>query len=500
MTRAPRRSLFWTITALLLGAAVIGTLLQVVVATAVLQPLADREMRSRAEVAAANIAAELVASNLNGVAPADTLLLHHRRPFGTANPWIFFRSAAGPVLSEPPGREVYMGGLLDGSSKYPGATVDSLGRPVAWTRIDVLARRPVLRGDTRLGEVVVALPFRPRRAAGAFGRLTPLMFLPIALILSVAASLVLLRLLVRRLRAIEMLAARVAEGDLAVRIADQSGDEIGAIAERLDRMTARLAEARARLAKNDDQRRQLFADITHELATPLTSIRGYAETLVDSGVRLSDEERSRFVHGVLEEAQRLDRAIRDLFELARLEAGATTLQRERLDWVALCRHTAERFAPRFAEAQLHLVWTPATPEAWIFADGRRMEQVIENLLVNALRYVPPSGTVEMALTATNGTGRGYRLRVADDGPGLSADELPHVFERFYRAPAARGNTAAGAGSGLGLAIVREIVERHGGTVSARLADPHGLAILVELPDGITPQRDPSHRPESDGAR
>jgi len=281
--------------------------------------------------------------------------------------------------------------------------------------------------------------------------------------------------------AMETLAARVAEGDLSVRIADRSGDEIGRLAERLDRMTERLADARARVEESDRQRRQLFADITHELATPLTSIRGYAETLLDPQVSVSGDERGRFVRGVLEEARRLDRLIRDLFDLARLEAGATQLLRERLDWVALCRNTAQRFATRFADAGLRMEWDQTVPEAWIEADGHRMEQVLENLLGNALRYVPTGGRVGLSLTSTNGAGT-FRLRVDDDGPGLSDEELSHVFERFYRAAGARGSASRdGGGSGLGLAIVREIVERHGGSVRAEASLPHGLAITIELP-------------------
>ena len=107
---------------------------------------------------------------------------------------------------------------------------------------------------------------------------TAVLFVPFAVLVSALAELVLVRLLVRRLRSIEVLASRVAQGDLSVRIQDQSGDEIGRLAGQLDRMTERIAEARANLERNEEQRRQLFADITHELATPLTSIRGFAET------------------------------------------------------------------------------------------------------------------------------------------------------------------------------------------------------------------------------
>jgi signal transduction histidine kinase len=280
----------------------------------------------------------------------------------------------------------------------------------------------------------------------------------------------------------------VAEGDLSVRIADRSGDEIGRLAEQLDRMTERLAAARDQLTENELQRRQLFADITHELATPLTSIRGYAETLLDPGVPVSPEERTSYVRGLLDESRRMDLLIRDLFELARLEAGASPLSEERIDWSALCRNTIDRFEPRFRKAGLTLAWVGPAGQAWVMADGRRMEQVLENLLVNALRYVPRGGRVEARLDAATERQPKHRLTVSDDGPGIPEEELPLVFRRFYRgtASARRGGSEPGAGrdpggSGLGLAIVREIVERHGGSAHAESKSPRGLIIVIELP-------------------
>ena len=126
-------------------------------------------------------------------------------------------------------------------------------------------------------------------------------------------------------------------------------------------MTGALAAARDRLEAHEAERRQLFADITHELATPLTSMRGYTETLLDPAVTVDDAERHRYLPGILGESQRLDRMIRDLFELARLEAGAVPLELERLDWAALCRNVVERFEPRFAAAGLALHWAAARP-------------------------------------------------------------------------------------------------------------------------------------------
>jgi signal transduction histidine kinase len=472
--RAPRRSLFWTISGLFLFALLVGTLVQVVLAVAVLRPLEMRESRSRAELTASSLATE-IAAHSRGWSAAEyrSLIERHRAMLGPGHAVFGYRDWVGWRITDPPDR----GNLLD--------RVQSMGLPAREGEPpprELIVRRPVMRGSERLGEVVVMRPLRQRGWPTSGGSATALLFVPIALI-PVILGLMMVRVLVRRLRAMETLAARVAEGDLSARIGDTSGDEIGRLAERLDRMTERLLEARTRVEETEQQRRQLFADITHELATPLTSIRGYAETLLDPAVSVSDDERGRYLRGVLEESRRLDRLIRDLFELARLEAGASALTLEPLDWAALCRNTVERFRPRFREAGLSLLWRESAEQAWIEADGHRTEQVLENLLANALRYVPSGGTVELALAPVPGRDDRFRLTVSDDGPGLPPEDLAHAFERFYRATGARVAGAArdAGGSGLGLAIVREIVERHGGTVGAETREPHGLAIIIELP-------------------
>lgn len=484
MIRLPgRNSLFWTIAGLFLLTVVLGTILQWLVAGAVLRPLEVRDARARAEEVASAVAGEI--EDMGALDPGEiaVLLRRHRPDLGGRFAWIVYRGRDGLIVSDPPGRAPQADFLFRGG---PGRDRDLPGgrQPGRRGRIPLVVRRSVVRGNEVLGEVTVLRPTPPPGLPGPFGRRTPLLFLPIALIASAIAGLVVVRLLVRRLGALEVLAARVAEGDLSVRIRDASGDEIGRLAERLDGMTERLAEARARVEETDRQRRQLFADITHELATPLTSIRGYAETLLDPAVPVSQEERVRYVRGVLEEAQRLDHLTSDLFDLARLEGGATSLNKEPLDWAELCRNTVERFEPRFRDAGLRLAWRERPAAAWVTADGHRLVQVLENLLVNALRYVPSGGSVELALTVLGRPEPRYRLVVSDDGPGLPPEQLAHVFERFFRGGTARRDGAdAVESSGLGLAIVREIVERHGGNVGAEGRLPHGLVIRIDLPAG-----------------
>jgi signal transduction histidine kinase len=305
-----------------------------------------------------------------------------------------------------------------------------------------------------------------------------LLALPIAILLAGSAGLIMFRSLLKRLRALEHLATRVTEGDLEARILDPGADEIGQLAARLNRMTESLAEAKQHLDDNDRQRRQLLADISHELATPLTSIRGYTETLLEPMVSVSDKERAAYLHRVLEESKRMDLLIQDLLDLTRLEAGAITLQKERLDWTALCRNSIDRFTDRFNEIGLTLVWSGRADPAWIVADGRRLEQVLENLLINALRYVPSGGTVTGSLERVVEKNRPfYHLVIRDDGPGFPPDDLSRVFDRFYRADEARST----GGTGLGLAIVQEIVRLHGGEARATNQQPSGAAITIDLP-------------------
>jgi two-component system sensor histidine kinase ResE len=174
----------------------------------------------------------------------------------------------------------------------------------------------------------------------------------------------------------------------------------------------------------------------------------------------------------------MDLLIQDLLELTRLEAGAVSLATERLDWTALCRNTMQRFEPRFRAAGIQFLWDGPADETWLHADGRRLEQVLENLLVNVLRYVPKGGTVALSLEpVADAKLPRFRLTVSDDGPGFPAADLPHVFDRFYRADLARST----GGSGLGLAIVQEIIRHHGGTVLAENRAPSGARIVVDLP-------------------
>jgi signal transduction histidine kinase len=467
----------------------VATALEVVVVVTVMRPLAAQRSHERTELALDRASRQIAALyDPYDLGELERVLRDNR--LSDRDAFLVFRAWDGRLVADHPlAREtldrvtgMLAAGLVD-SSAVRGATVPGPPEPArsplvpADAELALLGHRAVSIEGSRFGEVAaLGSPLHASLEALPETRALVL-FLPFAVLASGVAGILMVRILANRLRALEQVAARVTGGELGARVESSGRDEIGRLEERFNLMTERLALARADLEQTDRQRRRLFGDITHELATPLTSIRGYVETLLDPRVPVSSEERATYLNDVLEEAKRLDLLISELLELTRLEAGATPLQLVRLDWTTLCRNVARRMAGRFADAGLTLEWSGAENEAWVRVDGRRLEQVVDNLLGNALRYVPAGGSVRMTLEGAGEPPTVWRLTVSDDGPGISAEDIPHVFERFYRAEAVRANS----GTGLGLAIVREVVSQHGGTVRAEARQPRGAAFIVELP-------------------
>jgi signal transduction histidine kinase len=523
------RSLFWTFAGVFTLVLVAATAVQIAVTVGVFRPLAASSSRERAESLLADAAGAIASLPAGADDDAISRVLRSRRPHDDAMLVVLLRDGrrtlAGRFLPPPFGRDIHalavqQGLIAQGAEGAPGAQRPDDpaglgpgpggpggdagpppgegppngpppgggppqggegGPPFAPRdqRLELLAHRPAIAGGTTIGTLAAVASMsagNPWRGADVRALL---LFMPFAVLAAGIAGLLMVRVMVGRLRVLESVAGRVEAGDLAARVDARGEDEIGRLEERFNRMTEGLQRSRAALEEGGRQRRQLFADITHELATPLTTIRGCVETLLDPAVASTPEERETFLRDVLAESTRLDHLVRELMDLARLEAGAQPLSRSRLDWMALCRNTTRRFEPRFREARLKLEWEGAADEAWVVADGRRLEQVIENLLGNALRYVPAGGAVRVSLAPMAGGGARFRLTVRDDGPGIRPEDLPHIFERFYRARTVRDD----GGTGLGLAIVREIVLRHGGEVRAEAAEPRGAAFVVELPAG-----------------
>ena len=270
----------------------------------------------------------------------------------------------------------------------------------------------------------------------------------------------------RRLQNLQRTAAAIGSGETSARAADQGGDEVAALAQAFNQMAADL-DARVReLRESDRARRQLLADVSHELMTPLTAMRGYLETLGMPEAVRDQADRDRYLQIVMDETLRLESIIGDLLELARLEGGGTALQLEDVPVEELFARAADRHGAALRDKDITLDTHIAPGAETVHGDGRRLEQALQNLVANAVRHTPRGGRISLSADpAGRADGRArVRLTVRDTGPGIAPEHLPLIFDRFYKADASREHQAAG--SGLGLSIVKAIVERHGGTITA----------------------------------
>jgi two-component system, OmpR family, sensor histidine kinase MprB len=259
-------------------------------------------------------------------------------------------------------------------------------------------------------------------------------------------------------------AQRIGEtDDLSTRLAIHADDEVGQLATNFNAMLERLQASRAALDESVRAQRQLVADASHELRTPVTSLRTNIEVLLAGG-ELGEDDRRRLLTDVVEQSEELSALVGDLIELARGDEPLEESEDIRLDRVvaeSLAR--ARRNAPGIQfEAKL----APVIVEGV----GERLARAVNNLLDNAARHSPRGGTVEVTVNADG-------VRVRDHGAGVEAEDLPYVFDRFFRGSHARGHQ----GSGLGLAIVRQVTEQHGGKATAANAPDGGAVFALHLP-------------------
>ena len=285
----------------------------------------------------------------------------------------------------------------------------------------------------------------------------------------------------RRLRGLEDAARRLGAGDLTARAPAQGGDEVSAVATAFNVMATDLAARAEALRAADRTRRQLLADVSHELATPVTAMRGYLETLAMPDFRLDETTRARYLTIVTDETARLERIIGDLLELARLEGGGGGLVIAPIPVAPLFERVAARHGRTAAAVGVTISTSIAAGAQTVRGDRDRLEQALQNLAANALRHAPAGTAVELAARPL---AQGVALTVTDRGAGIAPEHLPHVFDRFYKADAARANRsgaeAAAHGSGLGLSIVKAIAEQHGGSVTAESA-PSRTVFEIRLP-------------------
>ena len=286
-----------------------------------------------------------------------------------------------------------------------------------------------------------------------------------AVIVALAIGLVLARNLTQPLRELTTAAQNIASGQLEQQVEVKTEDEIGQLGAAFNSMSREVARV-------NQQRRQMTADIAHDLRTPLTVIAGYIESMRE-GVLAPTEERLDLIYS---EIVRLQKMVTDLRMLSQVDAGELTLDPQPMAPDALLRRTVERFRHQADQQEVSLEAQIGENLPMLRLDEARMQQVMDNLLSNALRYTPPGGII--TLTA-NKRSNGVEICVSDTGSGIAADELPYVFDRFRRGDKSRH--AEGDESGLGLAIVRALVEAHGGSASAASTPGQGTTIRMLFP-------------------
>lgn len=284
----------------------------------------------------------------------------------------------------------------------------------------------------------------------------------IALVVAALGAWMVARGVSLRVRRLEVVADRVAEGDLAARFPIESSDELGQLAQTLEQMRRQLAEL-------DDARKKFIATASHELRTPLFSLGGFLELLEEED--LDEEDRRRFISQLRQQVRRMQDLATGLLDLSKLEAGSLELRREHTDLGEVARMVADEFAPALFMHESHLeLRLPPDPVVVRGGDPERVAQVLRILIDNAITHTPP-GT-DLVVSASH-RGDRARLGVGDFGPGIHRTMLPRIFEPFVTSDDAQG-------SGLGLAIARELAERMDGRLAVD-SQPGRTTFTLELP-------------------
>ncbi len=462
------RSFYWRIGVTFVAFVVVILVTQGLVLSYVI-PRTNAQDPYRAPVLAAEVAADVASILERGQAGDLSAHLRSRYPPQDAGRLVFVAFRGGTIFSSTTD-------AVPESIRLTAMSAFGERRLEPADEVPAITTTPVLVEDEFAALVLVLL--LPSPVAGIPRELARFLSLPSTLVLiltTVVVALVVFNPARRRLAALEHAAHRLGEGDLSARAPQAGGDEIARVAAAFNRMASELEARDAALRTSDALRRQMMADVSHELKTPLTAMRGYIETLRMPDVALDAERRDRYFETIDRETRRLERIVKDLLDLARYEHGGVVLQRRLFDIRRLFENVAGRHE-REAQTKAVAIRIHVEPQAdQVVGDPDRIEQAIENLVANALRHTPSGGSVALSATQADGMAT---LLVSDSGGGIAPDHLPHVFERFYKVDASRA--AESTGSGLGLSITKAIIERHGGTISVT-SQPGRTTFTILLP-------------------
>lgn len=300
------------------------------------------------------------------------------------------------------------------------------------------------------------------------------------IVLTAFVGLLVFGLLTRRLKTLSAEMNRVSasgfESAPNLPTSDNSGDEIDRLARAFANMSQQIQTQLQQLTENDRLRRELVSNISHDLRTPLSAMQGYLETLLIRGDSLSDSERNRYLNIARKHATRLGVLIGDLFELSKLDSASVTPNLEAFSLPELVQDVAQEFQLEAENKGITVVIDADSDSGFTLGDIGLIQRVLENLMRNAIRFTPQGGTVTLSITNHP---ESFAVAVSDTGSGIADQDIPRIFDRFYRA--VHGEEARSDSSGLGLAIVKRILDLHGSRITVESKLDHGTRFEFELP-------------------
>ncbi len=299
------------------------------------------------------------------------------------------------------------------------------------------------------------------------------------LIVTVVASIfavVMIFLLTRNIKSLTAAAQRIEQGDFSARATVKTNDELGELARVFNDMAEKIERSIQTLKHNDQLRRELVANIAHDLRTPLASIEGYAEMILMKEPLLSDLEKKTYLGTILKNAKSLSRLVLSLFDLSKFEAKQVEAIKERFSPTELAQDVVLKFKPKAEAKHIALSMSLAPDAPFIYGDIALIERVLQNLIENAIQYTPEGGAVNLSVHHDQSH---VCFSVSDSGKGISKRDMPHIYDRFYRSNTTREDTNDGVG--LGLAISKKILELHDTTLDVQSVENKGSIFSFRLP-------------------
>jgi signal transduction histidine kinase len=306
---------------------------------------------------------------------------------------------------------------------------------------------------------------------------TSAMILSLIILITAVTGLILFSVLTRRLRVLTQTVHEYEHGNLETRIDIHSRDEIGQLAMAFNQMADTIKANMSEIKKNDDLRRELIANVSHDLRSPLASMQGYLETILMKSDSLTEDEQNHYLQIVLKNTTKLNNLVYELLELSKLDARQIKPNPESFSLSELIQDVVLKFKPAAEEQKVKLINTPPENLSVVWADVGLIERALSNLIENAVQHTPENGTIRIDLAESEEM---VSIDVSDSGVGISKENLPYIFDRFFKSDKSRSSE----GTGLGLAITKKIIELHQGDLHVHSSPGEGTTFSFSLPKGI----------------